>query len=262
MNPFPFDTYNLLISFIVIFAIQIIFFAFASTFKTDKITDFAYGLTFVVIAWLTLALHGALRSTHVLLVVMITLWGFRLATYLFIRILKIKKDERFNGIREDFFKFATFWFFQAALIFIISIPVILYLSSPEPVNGFFGILGLCIWIVGLLIETIADQQKFMFRNDTKNDNKWVDTGLWHFSRHPNYFGEILCWIGVFIFTVEALHGWMWIALLSPVTIYLTIRYFSGVPLLEKKDDEKYGENPYYAKYKLHTNMLILGPKKK
>jgi len=191
---------------------------------------------------------------------MITFWGFRLAGYLFYRILKTKKDERFNGIRESFWKFAMFWTFQTILIFIIMLPIIfsMNMSGIDTVNtiSIISIMGFCIWAIGFITESIADSQKFSFRNNIKNKNKWIDTGLWKYSRHPNYFGEILCWIGIFVFVNPVFHSWSFVSALSPIGIIISLLFFSGIPLLEKKDYEKYGKIKEYQRYKRTTSVLI------
>jgi steroid 5-alpha reductase family enzyme len=247
----------LLASLLIIFGIQVLFFIFASAFKTDKVTDLAYGLTFVILSWILLVYNKTFTLTNVIIAIMVTAWGVRLAGYLFYRILKTKKDERFNGIRENFWKFAMFWTFQTLLIFIIMLPII-FLMSQDYLNALsiIGIIGFFVWALGFAMESIADAQKFAFRNNPKNKNKWIENGLWYYSRHPNYFGEILCWIGIFVYIVPILSGISWIAILSPISIIVSLLFFSGIPLLEKKSDEVYGKNKDYKKYKKTTSVLI------
>jgi steroid 5-alpha reductase family enzyme len=247
----------ILLSLLIIFGIQILFFIFASIFKTDKVTDLAYGLTFVILSWILLINNKVFDIVHVLLTLMITFWGLRLAGYLFYRILRIKKDDRFNGIRENFWKFAAFWVFQTVLILIIMLPVIMLHSIHSTlILTASSVIGFGIWLFGFLTETIADQQKFKFRNNPKNKNKWIDKGLWRYSRHPNYFGEILCWIGVFVYILPVLTNLAWISIASPLSITVSLLFFSGIPLLEKKEDERYDKNKKYREYKKSTSVLI------
>jgi steroid 5-alpha reductase family enzyme len=188
--------------------------------------------------------------TNIILAIMATFWGVRLAGYLFYRILKTKKDERFNGIREHFWKFAMFWTFQTVLIFIIMLPIIFSMADNSyRIITISSIVGFFIWAIGFITETIADQQKFSFRNNPKNKNKWIETGLWNYSRHPNYFGEILCWIGIFVYTIPILSGLAWTAILSPTSITISLLFFSGIPLLERKSDEMFGQKKTYKDYK-------------
>ncbi len=250
----------LIYSLAIIFFIQVLFFIFAALFKTDKVTDLAYGLTFVILSWILLITNNIFNLVNILLTLMITLWGIRLAGYLFYRILKIKKDNRFDGIRENFWKFAAFWIIQTIIIFAIMLPVIFVLNNnSNSTLSFISIIGFFIWGIGFLVESIADQQKFSFKNNPKNKNKWIDTGLWHNSRHPNYFGEILCWIGVFIYSLPLLNylnNFTWISMISPLSIIITLLFFSGIPLLEKRADIEFGKNKKYLKYKNTTSVLI------
>jgi steroid 5-alpha reductase family enzyme len=188
---------------------------------------------------------------------MITIWGLRLSGYLFYRIIKTKKDNRFDGIRNNFFKFAGFWSIQTLIIFLIMIPVIILLNNKAYIPlSTLNIIGFFIWCSGFIIEAIADQQKFSFRNNPKNKNKWIETGLWRNSRHPNYFGEILCWIGVFIYVIPVLNNLAWISIISPISIIVTLLFFSGIPPLEKRSDKEYCKNPKYIEYKKNTSVLI------
>ena len=247
----------LIYSLAAIFIIQVLFFIFASYFKTDKVTDLAYGTTFVILSWALLLINKTFDLVHVTLTLMITLWGLRLSGYLFYRILKTKTDKRFNGIRENFLKFAMFWIIQTLIIFIIMLPVILLLNvKSHIILSIFSIVGFFIWCIGFMIEVVADHQKFSFRNKSKNKNKWIDTGLWYQSRHPNYFGEILCWIGVFVYVTPLLTNLAWVSIFSPICIIVILLFFSGIPPLEKQADKLYGKNKEYIKYKKTTNVLI------
>ncbi len=234
-------------AFLIIFLIQIIFFAFASLFKTDKVTDLSYGLTFIL-----LALYFLLKGGSLLLLILPILWGFRLSTYLFIRIMKIKKDQRFDGVREQFWSFAKFWFLQAVSIFIISLPFILV-----SLNNFslqLNYLALLIFAIGLVTETIADWQKYQFKNQTTNQGKFIQTGLWKYSRHPNYFGEMLVWWGIYLLCFSGLQGMQHLAIVSPIYITVLLLFVSGVPTLEKNYAQKYGSS--WLNYKQQTSLII------
>jgi steroid 5-alpha reductase family enzyme len=247
---------TLLLVLLIIFGIQVLFFIFASAFKTDKVTDLAYGLTFVIIAWFLLIKNGMFDLTRIILVIMVTLWGLRLAGYLFYRIIRIGRDKRFDGIRESFWKFAGFWTAQTIVIFVVLLSTIIFLEQTDVEWKILSGLGLAVWIIGFAIETVADKQKFSFWNNPKNKNRWIDTGLWYHSRHPNYFGEILCWTGIFIYTIPILNSWEWVSIISPISIAATIIFFSGIPTVEKRDDERYGKIKGYQRYKRTTSVLI------
>ncbi len=248
---------TIIITLLISFAVQTLFFIFAASFKTDKVTDLSYGLTFFIIVIALLFLAPQLTIPVITLVSMVAIWAIRLAAYLFQRILKIKKDKRFDGIREDFLKFAQFWFFQGLTVWMIMIPFTLYLTKQvDPQLKPLNLLGLFIWLSGLIIETVADAQKFKFKSNPENKGRWIETGLWNYSRHPNYFGEILCWVGVFIYTLPSLTGWEYLSVISPIYITSLLLFVSGIPTLEKKYDERYKDNKKYWNYKESTSVLV------
>lgn len=252
----------LLTSFSLVFAIQLVFFFFAATFKTDKFTDLAYGSTFVFLAWFLYLTSGSNNLYQLALVVLITFWGIRLSTYLFARIIKTKRDKRFDGIRENVLKFFGFWVLQAFSIVIISLPFIYALTLAVPYSlSVLCMAGLVISGLGLMIETISDYQKFVFKSNPKNSGKWIESGLWKYSRHPNYFGEILFWWGIFIYLFPILTGWQWLTILGPTHITVLLLFVSGVPTLERKYDRIYKDNKKYQEYKRKTSLVALLPPK-
>jgi steroid 5-alpha reductase family enzyme len=262
MHVFPFDGHNLLFSFIVIAAMQGVFYAFAAGFRTDRLTDVSYGLTFVAVSLIILGLQRRPSPGQILLAFLVVIWGLRLGSYLFIRILKIGRDERFDGRREHPGAFAKFWILQAISVWVISLPVTLYLSdSARPRFSWAVIVGAVLWLAGISIEAAADQQKYVFKNRDENRGRWIESGLWKYSRHPNYFGESILWFGVFVITIPVLRGWMWVAFISPVYVTLLLLFVTGIPLLEKKALKKYGGNPDYRAYVERTSLFIPRPPK-
>lgn len=226
------------------FAVQILFFIVAASLKTDKVTDLSYGISFIVIA-LYLAFVRQFFETWILSVVVI-IWGIRLASYLFIRILHMKSDARFDGIREHFWKFAGFWFFQAIVVWLISLPVTIgtaWLLWP----------GVVVAFAGILIESVADYQKFQFK---KNNRGFTHVGLWKYSRHPNYFGELLVWWGLFVAVLPGLQGWQWFALFGPITITILLLFITGIPTVESRMKRKYGKDPKFRKHVTNTRLLV------
>lgn len=250
---------DILLALIVIVGIQAIFFIFAAYFKTDKITDLSYGATFVLVAWLLAFKNSAFTTVHLFIVILITVWGFRLAGYLLHRIIKTKSDRRFDEIREDFLRFLKFWFFQAIAIWIILLPAIVLFSSKSPIFYPISVLGVCVWIAGFAIEVISDQQKFNFKNN--NPGGYIASGLWKYSRHPNYFGEALLWWGIFLITVPILSGVQYLVIVGPIFITYILLFVSGIPLLEKSYDKKYGSDKKYRDYKKRTSIFIPFPPK-
>ena len=122
-------------------------------------------------------------------------------------------------------------------------------------------IGFLIWMVGFGIEVIADNQKSQFKKDPENKGKFISTGLWAYSRHPNYFGEITLWTGIFIICIPALQGWQWATIISPIFVYLLLTKMSGVNMLEEIADKRWGGQADYEAYKARTSVLVLRPKK-
>ena len=186
----------------------------------------------------------AYTPRQIVLTVLVTLWGIRLALYLLIRMLKIGKDERYNQVRENPLKFLIFWIFQIVWVFTVSLPVMFVNSPVAPSNVGFGptdYVGAFLFAVGVTIELIADTHKFVFRNDPANKGRWMDRGLWRMSRHPNYLGEIMLWWGAFVMSIAILSGGRWAAIVSPVFIIVLLVFGTGIPLLERNSDRKYGQ---------------------
>jgi steroid 5-alpha reductase family enzyme len=263
MQPFAFDPYNLLFYFIVIFGIQLCCFAFAMTLHTDKLTDISYGMTFVVLVLFFLFTRRPVTWPKAAAAVMIAVWGLRLAIYLFIRIIRIGRDTRFDDKRDSFKNFGFFWLLQAVSVWIILLPVtFLFGSTGAGRSTVVPAAGIVVWVLGFAIESAADQQKFRFKSNSENSGRWIRHGLWKYSRHPNYFGEILCWWGVFLLALPYFRGIAWAGILGPVHITVLLLFVSGIPLLEKQSDDKYGDKDGYGEYKRKTSILVPLPPKK
>ena len=253
------DTPDLVVALALSMAVQAVFFVFAASLRTDKVTDLSYGLTFVLIAVFLVARQPAAGVPGLVLAAMVVAWGVRLSAYLLIRIVRMGRDARFDGVREHFWKFLQFWFFQGVVVWVILLPAILWFGSPGPWNQWMTI-GLLVWAGGLAIETVADLQKFRAKSKAGGSARWVDTGLWSLSRHPNYFGEILCWWGVFLFTWPDLGARAIAGLIGPVTLTAILLFFTGIPTLDKSAREKWGQNPEYQAYRARTRLLVPWPK--
>lgn len=235
-------------------------FLIAFRLQSDKLTDISYAVTFM-----TLALFGFFRSDgevyHTILFAIIAVWAVRIGSFLLYRVMKAGKDQRFDGMRESFFKFIRFWIFQAITVWALLLPSLFAFESSGKLS-LFVYAGLAIWAVGLVIESIADFQKYRFSQDAKNKGTWIDVGIWRFSRHPNYFGEILVWIGVYLIALVSLTTvQVWIGLVSPVFITVLLLFVSGIPLLEKSADKKWGHLKEYQAYKAATSILVPLPKR-
>jgi len=219
-------------------------------------------------------MQNDITDLKLILFLMILIWGLRLGIYLFIRINKIKKDDRFDEIRTNPIRFLSFWVLQGITVFVALYPALYFfqlmagIPSPAVPGGILiigdrftiptlSLFGFFVWLIGISIEAIADQQKFAFKNNSINKGKWVNIGLWKYSRHPNYLGEILCWVGIYIYTFPSLPYIVRIlGLLSPLSIITLLLFVSGIPKLEEKADKKWGSNKDYQEYKKKTAVLI------
>ena len=182
-------------------------------------------------------------ARQILITVLVILYGIRLAGYLLLRILKTGKDQRFDGIRENPLKFLVFFLLQIVWVYVVSLTVLFINSpvSPQVDIAASDIVGAVVFVFGLTYEAIADQHKYMFRNNPKNRGKFIRSGLWALSRHPNYFGEICVWWGAFIISAIILRRARWVAVLSPLFITGLLILGSGMPTTERSSDRKYGK---------------------
>ena len=238
-------------------AISVIFnlivFILAFKFRTDKLTDISYALTFIFLILLGFFINEY-DIWKLILILMVLLWAFRLGIYVLIRINKIGKDKRFDKIRNNFYKFLGFCLLQGISVWIILIPSLFFLFS-EINFTFVSFVGIIIWFLGFLIESISDYQKFNFNK--KYSGKFISTGLWKYSRHPNYFGEILCWIGIYLFVFSSLsliEGI--ISLIGPIFIIILLVFVSGIPKLENLSDKRWKNDKKYWEYKRKTSILV------
>lgn len=250
----------ILLSLLVAFAVNGAFFAIAAAKKTDVVTDLSYSLTFALLA-IVLLFSGAAETVQVVASLLVLAWAVRLGGFLFRRILRIKVDHRFDEMRDDPLRFARFWFLQALTVVVVVLPVSYLLDLEQPPSfGGWAVAGAAIWLTGLLVEAVADAQKSASK--ARNEGRFVDSGLWHYSRHPNYFGEILLWWGIFVYAVPALRGWAWLVAAGPLFITLLLLFVSGIPLVEKNAEKRYGDDPAYREYKRRTSILVPLPPKR
>ena len=260
---FAFDPLNVLSSLVLSLAVQALFFAFAASLRTDKVTDLSYSLSFIVITAFLVVGGRAFAPVQLLVALLVLAWAVRLGSYLLARILRVGKDERFDDKRGNFPKFLKFWILQAFAVWVIMLPVTVLLGLGGDLGiGPVSVAGALLWALGFAIEAASDAQKGAFRKDPANSGRWIDSGLWRFSRHPNYFGEILQWWGVFVVAAPAFAPIAFLTAVGPLSITLLLLFVSGVPLLEKAADRKYGADPAYQEYRRRTSILVPLPPRK
>lgn len=241
--------------FILSVGFNLALFVPAYLLKTDKLTDISYSLTFIFLALYCFS-SGPGSTLQKLLLTAVLVWAVRLGGFLLLRIFKMKRDKRFDGVRDNLKKFLGFWVLQG-----ITVPIILLaaaLAWRSAVGGVTAvtIVGAVIFAAGLLIEATADFQKFRF-NAHNTTHTWIDNGLWRISRHPNYLGEISVWIGVYLIAFNALVGTSKIAgLASPLYIMCLLLLVSGIPPLEASADAKWGKDKNYRQYKKEVPVLV------
>jgi steroid 5-alpha reductase family enzyme len=245
------------------FIIQWIAFIPAFIFQTEKFYDLTGSLTYITITAATLVLSGSIDARSYILAAMVIVWALRLGSFLFRRILRSGKDDRFDAIKPDFLRFLLTWTIQGLWVSFTAAAALAAISAQLKVSlDGYALVGALVWLAGLGIEAAADAQKSHFRKNPQNKGRFISSGLWSWSRHPNYFGEILLWVGVAITAFPVLYGWQLVTLISPVFVIFLLTKVSGIPLLEKKADEKWGGQADYEAYKKNTSVLIPLPPKK
>ena len=250
---------------ILAFVIQWIAFLPAYIFQTEKFYDLTGSITYLSVIWYSLTsssnYFANLNVANIIIVLLITLWAVRLGSFLFMRIHKDGEDKRFRTIKPSATQFFMTWTLQGLWVSLCSMCALTAISSDSGIviNTLFY-LGLGLFIFGFVTEVIADKQKTAFRSIPENRDKFITTGLWAKSRHPNFFGEIILWTGIAVMSFSSLTGLQYLTLISPVFTYLLLVYVSGVRMLEARADKKWGDNEEYIKYKTETPVLMINYK--
>ncbi|MGC6419320.1 MAG: DUF1295 domain-containing protein [Bradymonadia bacterium] len=245
---------------VVAVAIQWVAFLPAVMWRTEMFYDIVGSATFIVLVWAAVYLKpsGPLTTPQVIPACLVTVWALRLATFLGRRIKKVGKDGRFDDIKTNGIKFFMSWTLQALWNFLTALPVLLVILAPDGPEGVGSIhmIGWSIWLLGFCIEVIADRQKSIFRARGDSASRWIDTGLWARAQHPNYFGEITLWTGLFIAGTSTYAGGEWVASIAPVFVYILLTRISGIPMLRARAQARWGDNPEYQAYMAKTPMLL------
>jgi steroid 5-alpha reductase family enzyme len=245
---------------LIAYIIQWIAFIPAYIFQTEKFYDLTGSITYLtVVTYVSYHSYASMNVNlaSIVLAACILIWTIRLGSFLFIRIHKAGEDKRFKEIKPAPTRFFMTWTLQGMWVSICSMCALTAIASSKGVvqNSIF-LIGLLVFIVGFTFEIIADMQKSNFRKDPKNKDQFIQHGLWSYSRHPNYFGEITLWTGIAIMSLSSLSGGQYITLISPIFTYLLLVYVSGVRLLEISGKEKWGHLESYQNYVQKTPSLF------
>ena len=241
---------------IIVFVYFFTLFIIGTLLKNNSIVDIGWGIGFVILAWILLFLRLPLSLVRTSITLLVSLWGLRLFYHILKRNHGKPEDFRYVAFREAWGKWAVpraflqVYMLQGALMFLIALPFILLEQEAKAVNTPLFVLGLIVFATGFAFESIGDAQLKAFLKKTENRGKIMTSGLWRYTRHPNYFGEATLWWGIFLLALSG--GVTPFAVIGPVTITLLLLFVSGVPLLERSMKDK----PGYAQYAEMTSIFI------
>lgn len=252
--------FPLLVSFVLLaFVIQWLAFIPAYVFQTEKYFDLLGSLTYIILAVTALSM-SSMQPGSIAIAAMVIIWALRLGSFLYYRVKQVGHDTRFRTIKPDFFQFLMTWTFQGmwvSLTFSAGLTALLT-AEAHPMDALV-LTGCALWLAGFLIEVIADKQKIAFRQLESNKGKFIQQGLWAWSRHPNYFGEILLWVGIALAAFPVLEGQQLVTLISPVFVFFLLTKISGVRMLEAQGRRRWGDDPEYQRYLKRTPAILLNP---
>lgn len=242
------------------FVINWIVYVPSNAAKTEHYFDLTGSLTYITVSIVGALLAENLDARAVIVTVMVLVWALRLGTFLFRRVRRDGRDGRFDRIKVDPLRFLMTWSIQGLWVLLTVACALAIVTGREREDfGLLAIVGTIVWIIGFTVEVVADRQKSAFKRDPSNQGRFITTGLWAWSRHPNYFGEILLWLGIAIMAVPVLSGWRWVTLVSPVFVTVLLTRVSGIPMLERRGAKRWGDDPSYQAYVDATPVLVPRP---
>ena len=224
----------------------------------DLMGSISYVMTCIISLYLV-ALSTDLSLRSIIIASLITIWAIRLGSFLFLRVKREGRDNRFNVMKTKFWWFLFTWTLGGLWVFVTMCAGLAAITSGKNVDLFshpIDIIGLSLWIIGFVTEVIADNQKSRFRSKPENADNFINEGLWKRSRHPNYFGEITLWLGITLMALPVLVGLQLITLISPIFVYILLTKISGVSMQEARAKKKWKDNKEYKDYLQNTPMLI------
>ena len=239
------------------FLVQWVMFVDSWVRQTEHLFDLTGSVTYVSVALAALVLTGAFDARSLLITAAVVVWASRLGSFLFHRVRQAGHDSRFRTILPSFPVLLMTWTLQGTWVSLTASCVLVAVSSATALPlDLWAVAGITLWCTGFAVEVIADRQKQAFRADPDNRDRFITSGLWSWSRHPNYFGEITLWIGLAIASVPVLTGWQHVALASPLFVGFLLTRVSGVRMLEKQAEKRWGRDPDYVAYRDSTSPLI------
>ena len=239
------------------------FFIPSYALKTDHYFDLIGSSSYIATVITAAMLVPSLDMRGMIISGMIIIWAIRLGLFLFTRIKQDGKDVRLDVIKTKFIRFLNLWTLGGLWVLVTMGAGLAAITSTISLEiGIIGYIGIGLWIFGFMVEVMADSQKRQFRKDPNNKGRFISTGVWSWSQHPNYFGEITLWFGIALLAYPVLSGWQLATLISPVFVYLLLTKVSGINLLDDIAKERWGSDPEYLDYTRRTSKLILSPPKK
>jgi len=245
---------------LIAFGVQWLMFIPAFLLKTEHFYDATGSLTHITVVLVAIISIQTVSLRDILIALLVVIWAARLGSFLFFRVRDAGGDVRFSKIKHNFLMFLMTWTLQGLWVFLtLSMALAAITSSLKKDLDVFAWVGAGVWLFGFIFEVVADHQKTKFRKDSNNKGTFITKGLWSWCRHPNYFGEIVLWVGIAILTAPVLAGWQWVGLISPVFVTFLLLRVSGVGLLEAQGSERWGHDPEYQSYLTRTSILIPFP---
>jgi steroid 5-alpha reductase family enzyme len=240
----------------VLWGYMSLWFVYSWLKRRNDVADVAWGLGFVLLAWTSFFLSGASGTRGMLVGILVSIWGLRLAWHIQARNRGKAEDYRYLAWRREWGKwfylrsYVQVYLLQGTLLFLIALPVLAINRSAGGTLGLLDGLGVCVWLGGFIFESRADAELTRFAKDPLNRGKLLQSGLWRYTRHPNYFGEVAQWWGIWLVALGTAGGWF--GIIGPLTITILILKVSGIPMLERK----MAENPDFAEYKRRTSVFL------
>lgn len=228
--------------------------------RTEAYFDLTGSVTYISVTAVAVVASDDVDTRALIVAAAVLIWAARLGSFLFRRIRRDGGDGRFDWIKTNFLRFLMTWTLQGLWVLLTLAAALAVITAEDRADvDVFLVVGMVIWVIGFAIEVTADRQKSAFRADPANEGRFITTGLWAWSRHPNYFGEITVWTGIAITALPVLSGWRWLMLVSPLFVVLLLTRISGIPMLERRAEKRWGSDPAFRAYTDSTPALVPRP---